>query len=696
MPAAISSRRDFFLHSSLAAAGSLPLIQMLSPGAAFGQAAATKSNIKALNRFPRMMQEWLVQQVRAAEAKGIVLREELKTQAAVEAHVQAVRKRIRQSFGPEPEKTPLNAKVTGVVERDVYRIEKVIFESRPGFPVTGNLYVPKGRSGRMPGVVGVCGHSLNGKAAEAYQSFAQGLARMGYVVLIFDPAGQGERFQYLDEALKSRYKGSVSEHIQAGNQQTLVGEFLGSWFAWDGIRALDYLLSREEVDPKHVGITGNSGGGTQTTWLCGLDSRWTMAAPACFVTTFRRNAENELPADTEQCPPHALALRLDHADFISAMAPKPVVLLTQEKDFFDVRGGEEAFGRLRNLYTLLGRPENIQLHTGSDYHGYTQGNREAMYRFFNKITGVSDAQKEPPLTIEKDETLWCTPKGQIGGPGTRTIFDFTRERSQALGKERKKLPSAELEKAARDVLQLPAAQGVPDYRILRSAGRRNYPGKGYCTYAVETEPGVHSLVTRLFDGELTSRPPRGQTRAVLYVSHLSADEELRSEPLITQLIGEESNAAFYACDVRGIGESQPDTCGVNQFLNPYGSDYFLAAHGLMLDRPYLGQKVHDLLQVIQWLGDQGHKEVHLAGMGWGALAATFAALLSARVTQVTLKHALSSFSTVAETEDYHWPLATLLPAVLKHFDLPECYAQLQRKKIRSLEPWGAGDGIKPA
>ena len=128
-------------------------------------------------------------------------------------------------------------------------------------------------------------------------------------MLIFDPIGQGERLQYAHAELKPAHRASASASTcYAGNQQFLVGEFFGAWRAWDGIRALDYLLTRPEVDPKHVGITGNSGGGTMTTWLCGVEPRWTMAAPSCFVTTFRRNLENELPADTEQCPPHALAL----------------------------------------------------------------------------------------------------------------------------------------------------------------------------------------------------------------------------------------------------------------------------------------------------------------------------------------------------------------------------------------------------
>ena len=126
-----------------------------------------------------------------------------------------------------------------------------------------------------------------------------------------------------------------------------------------------------------------------TTWLCGVEQRWTMAAPACFVTTFRRNLENELPADTEQCPPKALALGLDHDDFLAALAPKPIIILAKEKDFFDVRGSPEAFARLKRLYGLLGAEENIALHVGPTEHGYTQENREAMYRWFNRVTGVS-------------------------------------------------------------------------------------------------------------------------------------------------------------------------------------------------------------------------------------------------------------------------------------------------------------------
>jgi pimeloyl-ACP methyl ester carboxylesterase len=162
------------------------------------------------------------------------------------------------------------------------------------------------------------------------------------------------------------------------------------------------------------------------------------------------------------------------------------------------------------------------------------------------------------------------------------------------------------------------------------------------------------------------------------VAHQSADAELRDEPLIREAIGSEPDSAFYACDPRGVGESKP-----------YVSDYFYAIHSIMLDRPYAGQRTHDVLAVLDWLHAQGHSEVHLIGKGWGAIPAAFAALLAPGVAQVTLKNALASYSAVAESVTYQWPLAVLVPGVLEQFDLPDCYRALESKGIRQIEPWGA-------
>lgn len=658
--------------------------------------AATKTvtpaapTLTPLNRFPRMTQEYFIEQVSRAQQTADEIRAGLRTREDAERYVAGVREKIRACFGPMPEKTPLEPRITGVVERDAYKIEKVIFSSRPGYLVTANLYIPKGRKFPLPGVVGTCGHSDNGKAHETYQSYAQGLARQGYVVLIFDPVGQGERLLYPAGPGKSRAPaapgrgGPVYEHLYAGNQQFLVDEFIGSWFVWDGIRALDYLLTREEVDPRRVGVTGSSGGGTQTAWLCALEQRWSMAAPSCFVTTWLRNMKNELPTDPEQCPPRALAMGLDHSDFIAAMAPKPVILLTKEMDFFDVRGSMEAFARLKKLYALLGAENNIAISTAAGEHAYAQDSRQAMYRWFNRATGLEGSGAEPKLTIEEDKTLWCTPNGLVTELNSKTIFTFTKEKSQALRRSRPQLEGEALARTVSEVLKLKRIEGVPDYNILRSAGNRNY-SKEATHYVVETEPGISALVTMLSEKKTgPSRPAKSVGRAILYVSHESSDADLRDEPLIRELLKAEPDAAFFACDVRGIGESRPFTCDYDSFHDPYGSDYFYAIHSIMLDRPYVGQRTDDVLRVLEWLKSFGHKEVHLAAGGWGTLPAAFAALLSPQVAQVTLKGAPASYAALAENEDYTWPLSSLLPGVLTRFDLPDCYRALEAKKLRRI------------
>jgi dienelactone hydrolase/pimeloyl-ACP methyl ester carboxylesterase len=657
---------------------------------AFQNAANAERELEPLNRYPHMVQEYFVDQLRRVEAKADRRRNLLSTRADAEAYVRSVRARIQDSFGPWPAKTPLNPSITGVIERDGYIIEKLLFESRPNFFVTANLYIPKGRKFPLPGVVGTCGHSSNGKASEFYQSFAQGLARQGYVVILYDPISQGERLQYTNDQLESEFGPGVREHLHAGNQQFLVGEFIGSWRAWDGIRALDYLLTREEVDPNHRGVTGNSGGGTMTTWLAGVDQRWSMAAPSCFVTTFRRNLENELPADTEQCPPRALELGLDHSDFLAAMAPKPVIILAKEKDYFDVRGSEESFRRLRNLYSLLGAEESVEIFVGPTMHGYSEENRTAMYRWFNRATKISNLQKEPALIIEDDATLNCAPRGQVVELNSKPIYDFTAEKSRALAKGRSRdIPLKQLQKSIQKTLRITDTKNPssPYYRIMRTWSGRDFPKPQWTTYLVETEPGISAVVYRLGDERLQSRPHVKSQRAVLYIAHTSSDEELRQEELITELI-EEDSATLYTVDVRGIGESRPDTTNEDAFYKPYGSDYFYAIHSIMLGRPYIGQRTYDVLRVVDWLSSIGHTEIHLVGKGWGSVPAAFAGVLSEHVTQLTLKNPPTSYSEIAESRTYNWPLALLVPGILESFDLPDCYRVLQKKHLRLIEPWG--------
>ena len=682
-----TSRRDL-LHL----AGGLALSGLGLPARAAAQAsAAPATGVVPYQRFSRMVHEYYVAKVRGIEKRSMARKSALSTKAEAEAYVAEVRERIAKTFAPMPkEKTPLNAKVTGILDRDGYTVEKVIFESQPKFFVTANLYLPKERhGGKVPGVVGSCGHSNNGKCAEAYQGFAQGLARLGTACLIFDPIGQGERSQYVDAAGTLLIKGSTTEHNHAGNQMELVGEFLGSWRAWDGIRALDYLLSRPEIDPRHVGITGNSGGGTMSTWLIGLERRWTMGAPACFVTTWRRNLENELPQDNEQCPPRALAYELDHDDFLAAMAPRPVIILAQSRDYFDARGSEETYGRLRHLYRLLGAEEHVKLHIGPDEHGYSQPNREAMYRFFNSLTDASDAAAaEPAIVVEEDKTLQCTPTGQVVlDPGSKTVFAFTKAKAERLkaAREAKPLAADKLREAVAESLRLPERDPAkaPDYRILRAYGpKRGYPKEHWIHYAVESEPGIHAVCTVLFDAPHVSQlpaAPEGGGKVLLWIGEQSSDAELREDPSLSELASTLApGTLLVACDIRGVGESLPVTAG-NQPLSYYGADYFYAAYANMLGKPYLGGKTHDVLRVVDLLASRGWNEIHLAAKGKATLAAGLAAFLDDRVKRVTLNQRLESWHSIATGEHYQWPLSHMLFGVLRTWDLPDVWKALESK-----------------
>lgn len=657
----------------------------------FGGYLAGAAEAPYQNRHGRMVHEYFVQQVRHAERRNERIKSQLQSKEDARKYIESIRKKIRESFGPDPERTPLNPRVTGVLNRDGYRIEKVIFDSRPSFPVTANLYLPTNREAQVPGVIGSCGHFDTAKAADEYQAFAQGLAKLGFACLIYDPIGQGERLQYPTDDHKSHIGIGVGEHLYAGNQQFLVGEFFGMWRAWDGIRALDYLLTRPEVDSKHIGITGNSGGGTMTTWLCGLDHRYTMAGVSCFITSFRRNLENELPADTEQCPPKAIALGLQQEDFLLAMAPHPVIILAQELDFFDIRGTEEAYRRMQHVYSLLDADKEVDLFIGPHGHGYTQESREPMYRWFSRATDGPEVTSEPVLKLEKVEDLWCTETGQVSDlKNVMTVFGFTQLKSKSLISERPKLSGEALRKSVRKLLRMPRLpEKSPDYRVLRSRAGKGYPVASVADYLVETEPGIDAVVYYLSEKRWISRPPRGE-HATLYISHLSSDLELREEPLLRELWARKEERPLFMCDVRGTGETQPTTCGgPNAFNQPYGSDYMYASYSIMLDKPYVGQKAFDVMRVLDWLKSYGYDQVHLVGKGRGALPATFAALLSDQVSRVTLKNALTSYSAIAETERYSWPLSALLPNVLEEFDLPDCYHALSEKTLQQIDPWGA-------
>src|SRR5438309_10925342 len=324
-----------------------------------------------------------------------------------------LRERMLNDLGGFPERTPLNARLVGVLQRPRYRIEKVIFESQPHFYVTANLYLPTTGHPPYPAILFPLGHEPGGKTNPTWQQMLGSLATKGFVALTWDPIGQGERLQIYDEDLReSKVGDSTTEHTVVGAQCLLIGDHLARYTIWDGMRALDYLLSRPEVDPTRVGLTGNSGGGTHTAYIAALDDRIQVAAPSCYITSWRRMLQTIGPQDAEQTFPFWLQDGLDYPDYLYAFAPKPYLLLSAIGDFFPIEGARETFAEAAKVYSAIGAKEKLGMFEADDGHGYNKTRRLAAYDWFGRwLKGAGDTDPEPQIEMATPEELRCTPTG---------------------------------------------------------------------------------------------------------------------------------------------------------------------------------------------------------------------------------------------------------------------------------------------
>ncbi|MBI4890281.1 MAG: acetylxylan esterase [Acidobacteria bacterium] len=392
-------------------------------------------------------------------------------------------------------RAPLNARVTGVFERPGYRVEKVVFDSLPNFRVTADLYIPLAGQPPFPAVLGVAGHSDNGKASATYQHAWITLARRGYVVLAYDPPGQGERIEYFDPELgRSRLSPGVNEHNSAGLQCLLTGAPIARYFVWDGVRAFDYLTTRKEVDPKRIAVAGNSGGGTQAALLAAFEPRLAAAVSSCYITRWKELLEGPGPQDSEQILPGFLAQGLDFVDYIKAFSPRPFLITSAVRDYFPIAGARATFEAARSHYAAIDAPGRIAFFEYDDTHGWSQPRREAAYRFLDtQLKGIGAEVQEAPLQTEPESALWVTPTGQLATSfGGETVFSLNRGLAAQVFSRRKALSvnsPDQLRALVRERLQVPQisrlartsppglapavlATGVPkaDVDALRAAG----------------------------------------------------------------------------------------------------------------------------------------------------------------------------------------------------------------------------------
>jgi cephalosporin-C deacetylase-like acetyl esterase len=621
------------------------------------------------------------------DARKAAIRD-ITTPEQFEARQNDIRERLYRINGPMPKKSSLNAEITGRIERDGYVIEKVIYESRPSHHVTANLYLPKNRTGPVPGVLVPCGHSGNGKAAEAYQSICISLARNGMAALIYDPIGQGERHQALDENGEPAARGT-SEHTLVGVGGLLVGTGTYNYRIWDGIRSVDYLISRPEIDGTRIGCTGNSGGGTMTSYLMAFDDRIVAAAPSCYLTTLERLFDTIGPQDAEQNFPSQVALGLDHADFIHLRAPKPTLMCVATQDFFDNDGAWITFREAKQMYSLLGHSERIGIIDYNDKHGFSKPRRTAAMRFMRRwLLDKDDNPDEGEMTFCSDSELQCTTTGEVLSDFADGVsaFEFTRRRAESLMKQRKALWSGSKSDALDKVRQLTGFRSSAEAPEVVSEGSQSvdadkYGWKGSIEKLLITRDGELPLPALLFkpDGLDKDGAP-----AVIYASSYGKSSSAEPGSECSRLAAE--GKLVLSVDVRGVGETRDAFKGRKGF---FGSDWKTAFLSFHLNRTLLGQRAEDLQTCFNYLvfgGEVDSEQIELVGVARCGPVALHLAALDERIAQVRLVRSIQSWTEVASVPLAFEQLGNVVPFALEHYDLPDLARSMQARKVVFEEP----------
>jgi dienelactone hydrolase len=643
-----------------------------------------------------MLFTYLMGAVRACDERRTQEVARLITAQDWEAWGKRVRAEFHRAIGPFPERTPLNARILGVLERDGYRIEKVVFESRPDFLVTANLYIPTGGAGRYPAVLSPCGHTDNGKAGETYQQAYISLVKLGFVVLTYDPLGQGERNEYWDTAShKAILKPGTMQHCHVGNQCYLTGTNLAQYRIWDGMRAIDYLQSRDEVDAARIGVAGNSGGGTLTTYIIALDDRVHSGAPSCYITTLARRVETRGTADAEQNLVGQFPNMLDHADMLIAFAPKPLLICSAVHDFFPIEGAREAYRCLRRAYEAFGVPEKLAMAEADARHGWTIDLRTATYRWFNRwLRGDTSDVKEPAdIAVEPDENLYCTPQGQVAYLGSRTVFDMNLDYAKSIRPERDHRAilsnpdqwQANVRQAAIKALRLSDDWNIPGQ--IHSVGKTVEDGVSVEQLYVQTEHGI--VVPSLL---FTRAEAKKEMPLIAYVDERGKYAEAGASGLYRRLVS--AGCAVLAIDPRGMGETKSRAPSHGGYYGYYGIEADFTYTSFMLDRPLVGMRVYDVMRTVAAVRNRDgirSDRILCAGTGAAAPIALFAAALDHSLGgALCWKGPISYFSIVA-TRYHKWHVNCFLPDIVGHLDLPDLGAVVAPRALFIAEPL---DGAK--
>ncbi|MFT6619752.1 MAG: hypothetical protein ACKVHO_19530 [Verrucomicrobiia bacterium] len=605
-----------------------------------------------------------------------------------------------QQIGGFPDRNPLNARVVGRLQGEGYRIEKVIFESRAQHHVTATLYLPES-IGPFPAILIPCGHSHDGKAAGQYQRAAILFARNGMAALCYDPVGQGERYQLIDPELENSYFLDIprklelphpgvrhlctTEHTLMGIGSMLLGENVAQYRIWDGMRAIDYLQSRVDIRADRIGCTGNSGGGTLTSYLMALDDRIVAASPGSYLTTLQRLIDGKGPQDAEQNIFGQMAFGMDEADYVMMRAPVPILICAGTRDStFDIRGTREVFVQANRFYSHLGYPERVALNEADAPHGYYIQHREAVARWMHrwligsekliwekprsewpvKVTDVFlRSLSEPAWTPEQ---LFCSPQGLVMlMKGERSVFQINADKSAALATLRRKTWMASSDDDKRKIIR----QAI-GFNGIGSGRFESLGSEQIADYTIENimlhRAGGLSLAAKLY-------VPAGKiTGQVLYLhgNGMSADE-------VPVALVKEGRRVLSA-ELSGIGLTDVPRDKRTWGYGRFGRDNAEILTAYLMGDSFVRMRVVDSLA---WARHFGDAKIELIGVGEAAIPALHAAaLVAGRFHKVSLEKMIRSWTEVVSAPEHYDQLVNAVHGVLRHYDLPDL-VRLTRAKV---------------
>ena len=592
---------------------------------------------------------------------------EIHTVTDAESRKRLVHEKLFEILGGLPDYNgPLNVRITGRVQSENYVIEKVIFESAPGFFVTANLYRPN-RPGRFPAVLLQSGHTQEGKPEP--QRVAVNLALKGFVALTFDPLGQGEREQTYERQVDRPLAGwSVNEHIQAGAQSLLIGESVARFFIWDAKRAIDYLLSRPEVDSASLGAVGCSGGGALTTFIGALDPRVKAVATACFINSYRQLFAGPDP-DSEMSAPHLLSSGLDMADYVELSAPKPWLILATDRDYFTPSGARIVYEEARHWYDLYGAPDKLRFFVGPGPHGTPLETREAIYEWMIRWLkdGHGDSH-EQPVKLYTNHELLVTRSGHVQHePGSRKLYQLILDEFRAK-KRQKTIPELLIELRR---LKVPSEGSAPEVIVSEVVdgleGRREQ-------VKFESEPGVE------ISGRLYIPKSGGRKPAALLIADKMSSYWIPSTTSLAERIAKTG---------RIVLELEPRDSPTQDDHRPYVGNWLANARADQIGRNLPSMRAHDILRGVDVLAarsDVDPGSIRAAARGVSGIWLLLAAATDTRIGKVWLDRTPYSLRAALGNSMNTGLFDAVIPGFALHWDLEDLRKAMRNRSVLWTDP----------